>query len=208
MSETALDGASHSPLVICGDGGAEHARRLGIPCHVIVGDLDSITPDTRRYYEEGGTQIVHIPDQEHNDFEKAIEYLAGNGHRAAKWNGNVRVLGMTGGRVDHTFSNFSVMLRFSERFSSLLAIDADAEYRILTAARNHCSIHCPLGTTISLIPFGEAHGIVTEHLRYPLTHESLILGKREGLSNIVTGSPVTITIASGALLVAVSRGLD
>lgn len=100
------------------------------------------------------------------------------------------------------------MLRYSERFAGLFAMDADAEYRFLTAARNHCSIECPLGTVISLIPFGEAHGIVTENLRYPLGNESLTLGKREGLSNAATGSSVTIMIESGALLIAVARKLE
>jgi|GEM_PF-4431694 len=100
------------------------------------------------------------------------------------------------------------MLRYVERFTSLLAMDANAEYRFLTTRRNRISIECSLGTTISLIPFGEAQGIVTENLRYPLKRESLRLGEREGLSNIATGSPVTITIERGALLVAAVRRLD
>ena len=104
----------------------------------------------------------------------------------------MRVLGMTGGRADHTLSNFSVMLRYTERFTSLRAIDASTEFRFLTSSRNACAIECPCGTVLSLIPFGEASGIRTENLRYPLSRETLSLGMREGLSNVATGSPVTI----------------
>lgn len=174
---------------------------MELPCHAIVGDLDSVTQDTLRYFEERGTEIVRVPEQDHNDFEKALEYLAG------KWDGDVRILGITGGRADHTLSNFSVMLRYAERFASILAIDADAEYRFLTTDRNNCSIECPSGTTISLIPFGEARGIVTKNLRYPLSRETMSLGTREGVSNVATGSPVTISIESGLLLISVARGL-
>lgn len=129
-----------------------------------------------------------------------LEYVA------LKWNGDVRILGMTGGRADHTLSNLSVMLRYADRFANLLAMDADADYRFLTTARNRCSIECSLGTIISLIPFGEARGIATENLRYPLSREILSLGAREGASNVATGSPVTISIESGALLISVAHG--
>lgn len=201
----ALKVASGAKLIICADSGAEHVRELGLLADAIVGDLDSITPETLRHFEEQKMnknhlcEIIKIPDQEHNDFEKVLIYLS------ERWNGAVRILGMTGGRTDHTLSNFSVMLRYTDTFSSIEAFDGEFIHSFLTSTQNNRSIECPIVTTISLMPFAEALRVTTKNLQYPLSSETLRLGEREGLSNISTGSPVSISIESGTLLVSVKR---
>jgi thiamine pyrophosphokinase len=199
---SALQFASDSQSILCADSGAEHARTLGLPADAIIGDLDSITSETLQYFERQKNptcEIIKIPDQEHNDFEKVLTYLS------ERWNGAIRILGMTGGRADHTISNFSVMLRYTDKFSSMEAFDGEFTHCFLTTKQKHRSIKCPIGTTISLMPFGEAIGVTTKNLQYPLSNETLRLGQREGLSNISTGSPVSISIESGMLLVSVKR---
>jgi thiamine pyrophosphokinase len=186
-------------LVVCADSGADYARRFGLAIQAIVGDLDSVSKETLEYYRGQGSDIVEIPEQDHNDFEKALKYLVSKNILS------VRVLGMTGGRADHTLTNFSVMLRYTDRFESLVALDASGEHQFLTAKRNSASIDCPVGTTISLTPFGEANGVTTANLKYALHGEQLKLGVREGLSNVATDTPVGVTIASGALLISVLR---
>jgi thiamine pyrophosphokinase len=192
--------ASGAKLILCADSGVEHARKLGLLVDAIVGDLDSISPETLRFFEQQknpACEIIQVPDQGHNDFEKVLTYLS------ERWSGAVRILGITGGRTDHTLSNFSVMLRYSDTFSNLEAFDGKFIHCFLTSKRNRRSIECPIGTTISLMPFGEAIGVTTKNLQYPLLHETLRLGEREGLSNISTASPVSISIESGALLISV-----
>ncbi|HEY3874711.1 MAG TPA: thiamine diphosphokinase [Candidatus Kapabacteria bacterium] len=183
--------------VVAADSGADTARARGIPLTAIVGDLDSVSPETLRHYEAQvpPCEIVHIAEQETNDFEKALRYLSD------RWSGEVRIWGMTGGRFDHTISNFSVMLRYRDRFESLVAIDSFGSHSFLTSVHHSVEIHRPIGTTVSLMPFGEATGIVTTGFRYPLSGESLRLGEREGLSNVVVASPASISIEGGALLV-------
>jgi thiamine pyrophosphokinase len=196
---TALECANGAQQILCADSGAEHARRLGLVVDAIVGDLDSITPESLQHFQQQNPpcQIVQVPDQEHNDFEKVLTYLA------ERWSEAVRILGMTGGRADHNLSNFSVMLRYADKFSSIEAFDGEFMHSFLTTNHNFRSIECSLDTTISLMPFGEAIGVTTKNLQYSLSNETLRLGKREGLSNISTASPVTISITSGALLISV-----
>jgi thiamine pyrophosphokinase len=194
----AIHYASAAAIVLCADSGAEHARRLGLTITAIIGDLDSISSETLEFYRGQGVEIELTQEQEGNDFEKTLLHLSRN------FSGDVRVFGMTGKRTDHTMTNLSVMLRFTDRFESIIALDNFAEYRFLTSQHNRCVLGCPIGTTISLIPFGEAEGIRTENLQYPLWGEKLRLGEREGLSNVATGTPVSIEIASGALLIIVS----
>ena len=193
---------SIASLILCADSGSEHARKLGLAVDAIIGDLDSITPETLLHFQSQknpSCKIIQVPDQEHNDFEKALTYLS------ERWNGAVRILGITGGRTDHTLSNFSIILRYAGKFSSIEAFDGEFIHSYLTTKHNHRSIECPIGTTISLMPFGEAIGITTKNLQYPLSNETLRLGQREGLSNISTASPVSISIESGALLVSVKQ---
>ena len=184
-------------LIICADSGAEHALKLGCNVEAIVGDLDSISNKTLEYYRSRGSEILQISEQESNDFEKALRYLS------ERYTGNVKVIGISGNRTDHMLTNFSVMLRYTDRFRSLMAYDGSAEHRFLTSERNSCEIASAPGTIISLTPFGEADGIHTEHLEYPLSSEDLRLGVREGLSNSVIRSPAFISIERGALLVSV-----
>lgn len=185
--------------IICADHGAEHARQFGITPNTIIGDLDSVSNETLTYFRDKGVEIILNPDQETNDFEKALQYLAKD------FFGDVIVLGMTGGRTDHTISNFSVMLRYTDRFRSLVAHDSFAEHQFLTSNRNACSLDCAVGTTLSLLPFGEATAITTHNLKYPLDRETLRLGEREGLSNVAIASPITISIDHGSLLLSVNR---
>lgn len=197
-----LEWTAGSKLIVSADSGAEHARKLGLQVNTIIGDLDSISPETLRFFEDQKNPrcvIIQVPEQEHNDFEKALNYLS------ERWNGAVRILGMTDGRTDHTLSNLSVMLRYSDKFSSIEAFDGEFIHSFLTTKHNHRSIECPIGTTISLMPYGEAIGVTTENLRYPLSKETLRLGEREGLSNISTASPVSISIESGALLISIKQ---
>jgi thiamine pyrophosphokinase len=57
------------------------------------------------------------------------------------------------------------------------------------------------GDTVSLIPFGgDAHGIVTDGLEYPLRDESLRFGPARGVSNVMLAERATVRFQSGLLL--------
>jgi len=197
--EVALELTSRAKIILCADSGAEYARRLGLKASGIIGDLDSISPETLEFYRAEGAEIIQEEEQESNDFEKALRHLS------SRYNGDVAILGMTGGRTDHALANLSAMLRYSDKFTSLIAYDRFGEHQFLTKSLKVVSLDCEIGTTVSLLPYGEAHGIRTENLKYPLLGESLTLGKREGLSNVTTARPVSISIERGALLVSIIR---
>ena len=56
------------------------------------------------------------------------------------------------------------------------------------------------GDVVSLIPLSRCEGIITKGLRYALEGEALELGVREGTSNVVDSSPVSIKVKKGHLL--------
>ena len=56
------------------------------------------------------------------------------------------------------------------------------------------------GDLISLLPLGEATGITTEGLEYPLREERLGLGPARGVSNVMLGPRASVRVEQGALL--------
>ncbi|KAK4226684.1 thiamine pyrophosphokinase [Podospora fimiseda] len=76
---------------------------------VIIGDLDSLNPTTREYYKSKGTTIIHEPDQDSNDFGKAISYV-----RAVHPGINIVAVGGLGGRVDQGLSQLHHLYLFQK----------------------------------------------------------------------------------------------
>lgn len=180
--------AAGADLVICADGGANHALRLGIRPDAIVGDLDSMTRATARKFR--GVPTIRIREQESTDLEKAVRYALRRGCR------EIDVLGATGRRIDHTAGNLGCFARFSGR-CVLAFIDADGT---LTAVRRRATLKTRRGEEISLIPVGRCSGVTTKNLLYGLRSAALELGVREGTSNRSTASTVTVSVKRGTLL--------
>jgi thiamine pyrophosphokinase len=175
-------------LVICADGGANRALRRGLKPHVIIGDFDSLAPDTAAAFP--GVQIIQVPDQYSTDLEKALDYALSQKVSSAV------VVGATGRRPDHTVANFSILAKYHQRLD-LMLVDSYCRIRLID---HDITLQLPMGMTISLMPLGLCQGITTTGLAYPLSDESLQPGVREGLSNRVVASPVRIQVRDGLLL--------
>lgn len=179
-------------LVIAADGGGNLALALGLTPDLLVGDLDS--------YNAGGNEsftIIQDPDQETNDLEKALNLAAERGA------GSVTVFGATGQRLDHTLKNLSLLKRFQHSFNKLVYRDSYGDTLLIP---NRVHMELPAGTILSLFPLsGKVKGITTEGLKYPLKNEHLENGVRDGLSNRVVTSPVSITYKTGDLLLFIAR---
>ncbi|MEK7327320.1 MAG: hypothetical protein AAB217_18910, partial [Chloroflexota bacterium] len=62
------------------------------------------------------------------------------------------------------------------------------------------------GDTVSLIPIGgDARGITTSGLEYPLHGETLIFGSTRGISNVMMAGQAAIALAEGLLVCTVIR---
>lgn len=176
------------PFIVCADGGANKARKLGITPDVIIGDLDSISASTKNFYS--GVRTIRVETQDNTDLEKALNYLLKRRCRSAI------VIGALGGRPDHSYANFSILKKYHMRLK-LLFSDSSCDVQILG---KHSRFDLPVGSVVSLMPLGRCGGITTTGLEFPLTNESLELGVREGTSNKVIASPVVISVRKGSLL--------
>ena len=182
------------PFIVCADGGANKSRRLGIRPDLIIGDFDSITSSTKKYFSR--VPSIRLGSQDSTDLEKALDHLLKLDIR------NADVLGATGGRPDHMLSNFSILKKYRKKIS-LRFIDP---YGTLQIIEGRYKLNLPVGSLISLIPLGRCDGITTIGLKYALSNETLELGVREGTSNEVLASPVTINVKKGCLLIFIGSG--
>ena len=181
------------PFITCADGGANKAREMGIRPHAIVGDLDSITEATLRFFRN--VRTVRVRSQNSTDLEKVLVYLLRHDFCKAV------VVGAMGSRPDHTMANFSILKKYHRRLDLVFA-DASCDIRVVD---KEIVLDLDAGSVLSLMPLGRCEGITTSGLKYSLHREALELGVREGTSNVVVSSPVRISVAKGSLLVFVIR---
>ena len=165
-----------SPLVIVLDSAIERVLELGIKVDVLLGDFDrGFNPE---YYLEKQypLEIVHTPNQDKTDLEKAFDYLIEKGHKA------VNVIWATGKRADHTITNITSIVKFRNQLKIVLLDDHSKIFLLPNTFEKWYTKNTP----ISLIPIGEVTGIHSTNLFYPLENHSLTIGYKTGSSNHVT----------------------
>ncbi len=185
-----------SPFVMVLDGAYERVHSLGIKIDLLFGDFDGIRTELDQIKEtQFPIEIIHAPDQDKTDLEKAIEYLIDKGFPA------VNIIWATGLRADHTFANISNLPKYAEKIKLKIIDNHSLIYPILPSPHIYKKWF-KAKTSLSLIPINRASEISTKNLRYPLNNESLILGQRTGNSNeVLSDGIVEIVYNSGALLI-------
>lgn len=182
-----------SDLIIAADGGANTLFRFGIAPNFIIGDMDSFEPAHTHSYK-----IIHNPDQESNDLEKALIFASNRGVK------NVIITGATGLRTDHTLKNLSVLQKFGKLFKDIRIEDDFST--LLVIPKKFTLNKLKPGTIISLFPLsGKVRGIKTEGLLYSLQGDDLENGVRDGSSNEAISDTISIEYRTGALLLMISR---
>ena len=183
-------------LVIAADGGARHAAALGRPLDLWVGDGDSIGEAGLDAIAAAGIPIRRSPvDKDESDTELALLAALEAGAR------RVTILGALGGeRVDHGLAN--VWLLGHPRLAGCDVRLLDATVRIRLVGPGRADLGGRIGDLVSLLPFaGDASGLTTDGLRYPLRDESLRSGPSRGLSNVRIADDAILTVESGRILV-------
>jgi len=184
--------ADRADLLIGADGGGNRILEHDMIPDVVIGDMDSFKKPGQADFE-----IIHQPEQETNDLEKALSLALQKGASTC------HVLGGFGKRMDHSLKNLSVMKKFDGLFDTLIYRDETFDAFIVDG---HFSGKLPVGSIVSLYPLsGEVKGIKTEGLKYPLNSESLKNGARDGTSNETSRSEFSIEVEEGDLVAFIQR---
>lgn len=182
-------------MLIAADSGAATALHLGHVPAYIVGDFDSLDTQIVEQARARGSRIIAATvEKDETDTELAVQLAIEQGAT------QITLLGALGGeRFDHTIANVLLLAGFDS--VPIQIIDGPSTCWLLRGL-GHTTIHGQTGDLLSLLPLtGDATGIHTRGLYYPLHGETLRFGKPRGVSNKLTGEQAEVSLESGILLV-------
>ncbi|MBI9072700.1 MAG: thiamine diphosphokinase [Melioribacteraceae bacterium] len=176
--------------LICADGGADSAFKLKLIPDYIIGDLDSVSEKTLEYYSDK-CEIIRYERQNDTDVEKCLKFAI-----KKKFN-EIILLGATGNRLDHSFCNLGIVLKFFEK----VKIRIIHEKSYLEAVKGKIEFNAVANETISLYGFDSGTKIKSSGLKYPLKNISLPFGEKESTSNVASSDKVKLSIKGGKIFI-------
>ncbi|MCB9129007.1 MAG: thiamine diphosphokinase [Ardenticatenales bacterium] len=181
-------------LIVAANGGSRHCHRFGIVPTLLVGDADSLPRDVKAWLVANEVpQRRFDADKEATDLELAVDAAQEMGV------GELLLLGLAGGRVDHMLANFALLAQAPQRNLAMTAVVG--RQRIIPIWTSQRVVG-RVGDTLSLIPWGsDIQGVHTKGLRWNLRGESLFFAGSRGVSNRLTEESAEISLKSGLLLV-------
>jgi len=170
--------------IICADSGAFHAKQMGILPDKLIGDLDSIDPDTLLWIRE-----LHVPlevypvEKDMTDSELCLREIPPNQP--------ILLVCSLSGRPDHVLSNLLLAGQLVREGFHLIMTDGLSwvyplmgptsfrlDYERWKTQRERRDL------VVSLLPlFSEVTGVNTIGLHYPLINKTLLPGSSFSVSN-------------------------
>ena len=184
--EAVQDLVVRGAILVAADGGADHARALGLRPVAVIGDMDSISPETR---DQFGDVLHHIPEQDSTDFEKSLRVLDVAG---------IIGFGFLGPRADHGLAAMQALARH-QGAPVILQSAQDVVFHL--PAHREMAFELPPETRVSLFPFASV-ACAAEGLRWPLDGLTFDPMGQIGTSNKATGGALRL-MAKGAGLLAI-----
>jgi len=178
-------------LIIAADGGYLTLAEMGIRPHLLIGDMDSLG---ERELPKSLERITHPVEKDETDAYLAYRIGVEKGYR------DFRLYGGVGGRPDHTFANYSLLLCAKNEGNNITLIDKD--YEIFVIKNEKTTLSGTTGKTFSVFAVGgDATGVSIIGAKYSATDVTLTEAFPLGVSNSFTDSPVTVSVSDGALLI-------
>ena len=183
--------ALSSPLVLCADGGLQKAEKLGIPCDILIGDMDSGGGD-------GAKDVVRLPmEKDFTDTQSCLEEAIRRGCS------HVLITGATGGRLDHLLCNLHLLEALEKKGVHGLIADRDNLVQLLESG----SVQVPSGYRyFSILPIDEQlRGVTIRGAKYPLQDAVVQRDDSLTVSNEALSGEVTIEVKEGRAFLIFSR---
>jgi len=188
---------ARADLVIAADGGLSHCIAAHCWPEVLVGDLDSADPEQVAQAREAGA-VVQEFDENKDETDLELALAVAIEHRPDE----IVVVGVFGGRVDHALAN--VALVADPRWPCAVSCaDGARDMWVLHGGSTPTrTLHQAPGTQMTLLAWnGDAVGVVTKGLRWPLQSETLRAGSPRGVSNVCDEPLQQVSLQSGSLLI-------
>lgn len=185
---------NNDDLIICADGGYEHAKVLGIKPDVVIGDFDSYDKSS---ITDAGLIITAKTQKDETDIELALLHAYETGST------DVLMFGSLYGRLDHTFANIWLLLKY-ERLGIHVTMIGDDD--IVMSSLRSITINKIENSYISLYALSKSvKGLTLKGLKYTLLEHELKQGDVLGTSNEFISDIARISFDEGELLIIISK---
>ena len=192
LSQSQVTSLAHDKFVVACDGAYEHWHDQGLAVDVLIGDMDSISPELLIVAKRHGVPCVTIADQSTTDLEKAITHCDALGMQS------IDIVCALGQRHDHTLHNTQLLSRYHQ---------ADRPLRLLT----HTEIMCVVDNACAVLVGKQGDGIAilgapnctvtTQGLQYDMKQVALSYGVFNSTSNALIGQKASIDVMGMALVI-------
>lgn len=187
-------------LLICVDGGGNHALALGRIPDVLIGDLDSITPDNLKICQKNGTVIKKYPrEKDQTDLELALDYAEAYLNSHGQQEDVINLYAAGGKRLDHLLGNIALMLGAAEHNRRISLIDQS--YVAWIRCKGKEKVQGNPGQELSIIPLSERAVVTSQGLYYPLNRLTLHQNTTRGISNVLIADEAEIEVHEGKVLI-------
>lgn len=192
--EAYRDVFENSDTILCADGGANYAFQMGIMPDTVIGDLDSVQPEVRKYYTAQGTEFIQYPVRKHlTDLQLALDLARERGAD------QIVLLGALGKRLDHTLHNLYAGIQLVQQGIRISHFTPGCWVYLV---RDEQVIEGAAGDIVSLIALTDkVEGVGVDGVEYPLKDAVLRSDNPYAVSNVLTGARGVIGLQSGVLAV-------
>lgn len=182
-------------IVICADGGSNHATQFGIKPSIVIGDMDSIAAATLSDYERTGVDIRKFPkDKDASDLELCLEAAIGFNPS------EIICTCVLGNREDHSLTNTFLLARYASKNNKITLVGSNWRAQFITKQHAGEFFGSP-GDVISLMPMiATVSGVTIDGVKWPLQNASLPWGSSHTVSNQFVEPRVSVSILDGLVL--------
>jgi len=171
-------------FVIAADGAAERCWEAGRAPDVVIGDLDSLSPETRRHMKE----IVLEEDQDLTDTQKLLRYAEAQGYR------QITLTGIEGDLPDHALASWGACAQ------SGLEITVKLRRGQAWVVKSSMGIDVLPGARISLMPLVPCTGVWMTGVEWPVEGRDLSLDGEFSISNRAVTNRVELRLSKGVAI--------
>lgn len=178
-------------MLVAADGGAAAAVQAKVIPTAVIGDFDSIRPETMAQIPTDRLFVVH--EQNSTDFDKALRGIDAP---------LVLAVGFLGGRVDHQLAAFHTLVRHAHRACILIG-----PKEVIFHAPPILDLALEAGDVVSLFPFAAVSGR-SKGLQWPIDGLQFAPDSRIGTSNCAIDSLHLEMNGPGMLVIVPRSALD
>ena len=173
---------------ICCDSGLKHRAGLGIAPDLIVGDFDS------HENPHLDVETIVLPcEKDDTDTVYAVKEALKRGFD------DFLLLGVIGGRLDHTLGNLGILLMLDGLGKTCVALDDYSELEVVSRRTAYVPDRFAYFSLLNIS--GTARGINIKNAKYLLEDGEITCEYQYGVSNeVLPGQTAEVTVGEGRLL--------